>query len=86
MQFQVAGLDAAVSVPAGNFKNCLKISGFGETNVDVGNYIGRTVITVQVERWYAKGVGLIKSVRKETTTADAINLGTLTLELEYSIN
>lgn len=86
MQFQVDALDAAVSVPAGNFTNCLKISGFGETNVDVGNYIGRTVITVQVERWYAKGVGLIKSVRKETTTADAINLGTLTLELEYSIN
>lgn len=86
MRFQVDALDGAVTVPAGSFNNCLKISGFGETNVNVGNYIGRTVISVQVEHWYAKGVGLVKSVRKETTTADAINLGTLTLELEYSVN
>ena len=83
MRFEVVALDVPVKVPAGNFNNCLKISGFGETNVNVGNYIGRTIITVQVERWYAKGVGLIKSVRRETTTADAINAGTLSLELEY---
>lgn len=85
LEFTVDALDVAVTVPAGIYQNCLKVSGFGETNVDVGNYIGRTVISVEVEQWYARGIGLVKSLRTETTTADAISKGTLAMELEYSV-
>ena len=85
LKLKVEALDATVTVPAGSYQNCLKVSGFGETNVDVGNYIGRTVIAVKVEQWYARGIGLVKSLRTETTTADAISKGTLAMELEYAV-
>jgi len=85
LKLKLETLDVDVTVPAGSFQNCLKVSGFGETNVDVGNYIGRTAITVKVERWYAKDIGLVKSLRTETTAAEAISSGTLTMELEYSV-
>ena len=32
--------------------------------------------------WYAPGVGLVKSVRRESTTSQALDKGEITLELE----
>ena len=83
IDFVIESRDASVTVPAGKFSHCLKVTGQGEANVDVGNYIGRTIITINIERWYAKGVGLVKAVHTETTTADALNHGKIQLELEH---
>lgn len=82
VNFKVASNTATVIVPAGKFTNCVKISGHGIANVDVGNYIGRTQISVEIEQWYAKGVGLVKLSRTEKTGADAINYGHISMELE----
>lgn len=70
-----------VSVPAGEFTDCVHVSGSGQTTADAGNYIGRTEITVATEDWYAPGVGLIKRVRHERTTHPALNHGTQLMEL-----
>ena len=83
MEYVVIGNDALVSVPAGEFPHCIKVQGRGEAHIDVGNYIGQTVITVSVENYYAKGIGLVKSIRRESTTSEALDYGEITLELEY---
>ena len=82
IDYVVESNDVSVRVPAGEFDNCIKVRGSGQTNVDVGNYIGRTLISIEVENWYAKGVGLIKSIRKEITTSEALDYGELRYELE----
>ncbi|MGR8948359.1 MAG: hypothetical protein ACU84Q_09950 [Gammaproteobacteria bacterium] len=83
MDFVIESENSSVSVPAGRFDNCLKISAHGEANVDVGNYIGHTLVTINIERWYARGVGLVQAIRTETTSADAINHGEIQLKLEH---
>lgn len=86
VSFSIEQNDSTVTVAAGTFHNCLKISGYGESNVDVGNYIGRTTIAVNIEQWYAADVGLVQSIRTETSSSDAISHGKLMMELEYSTN
>ena len=83
MVFVIESNDSSVTVPAGKFDNCLKVSAHGEANVDVGNYIGHTLVTINIEKWYAKGVGLVKAVRTETTSNESLNHGEIQLELEY---
>ena len=83
IEYAVESNDAWVEVPGGEFRQCIKVSGRGSTNVDVGNYIGRTIITIEVENFYARGVGLVKSVRRESTTSEALDHGEVTFALEY---
>jgi hypothetical protein len=81
LETKIESLDEVVSVPAGRFKNCMMISMSGSTFKDAGNYIGLTLVNVEQTNWYAKGVGLIKMERIETTRNDALDKGTLSIEL-----
>lgn len=81
MRYQVAPEREAVTVPAGTFERCVKVVGHGTLNADVGNYIGRTTIEVKTTDWYAPGIGLVRAERTETTTAQAIDYGRMTMEL-----
>ena len=82
IEYVVESNDASIRVAAGEFRDCIKVLGHGEANVDVGNYIGRTLITIEIENWYAKGVGLVRSTRREITTSEALDYGELRYELE----
>lgn len=77
----VESLTETVSVPAGIFNNCLKIRMTGSMMKDAGNYVGMTLINVEEIRWYAPGVGLVKLERVETTQSDALDKGSLLVEL-----
>lgn len=68
-------------VPPGRFDECFLVSGHGTTTTDVGNYIGRAEIEISTEDWFAPGVGLVKSIRTERTSLDALNFGRLSMEL-----
>ena len=81
MHYRVAELGQSVETPAGRFSDCALVVGQGSANADVGNYIGRTSIEVSSRAWYARGVGLVRLERDETTTADAISAGHITMEL-----
>jgi len=81
LEAKIESLDDVVSVPAGIFKNCMKITMSGSSFKDAGNYIGLTLVNVEQTSWYAKGVGLIKMERIETTKSDALDKGTLLIEL-----
>ena len=85
MEYVIESEQTAIHVAAGEFHDCIKVKGTGQANVDVGNYIGRTLISIEVENWYAKGVGLVKSLRREKTTADALDYGEIQFELEYLV-
>jgi len=78
----IESMTDTVKVPAGVFKNCMRIKSKGKSFIDAGNYVGNTVVGIDETSWYAPGVGLIKSVRKETTTAKALDYGEIILELE----
>ena len=82
LDYVIESTSDTVDVPAGRFSGCVRAVGNGRFNADVGNYIGRTDINVRVTDWYAPDVGLVRSERIETTSADALNYGALVMELE----
>jgi len=87
MEAKIESLDDIVTVPAGRFENCMKITMSGSSFKDAGNYIGLTLVNVEQTSWYAQGVGLIKMQRLETTKSDALDKGTLLIELaDFEIN
>ena len=81
LEARIESLDDVVTVPAGRFKNCMKITMSGSSFKDAGNYVGLTLVNVEQTSWYAEGVGLIKMERIETTQSDALDKGTLLIEL-----
>lgn len=82
LEILIEVIDDTVSVPTGIFHNCIKIIKQGSEFIDAGNYIGRTIVRVKETSWYAPGVGLVKSVREETTESQALDKGQLIIELE----
>lgn len=81
LDFTVASTSDTVRVGAGIFSNCLRVVGHGRFSAEVGNYIGRAEISVNVTEWYAPNVGLVRSERVETTNAQALNHGSIVMEL-----
>lgn len=81
LDFTVASTSDTVHVGAGEFSGCLRVVGNGRFSADVGNYIGRAQIFVSVTEWYAPNVGLVRSERVETTDAEALNHGSIVMEL-----
>jgi hypothetical protein len=81
MTFRVASSDEEVTVPAGRYPHCLRIDGAGTALVPV--HKGETTARVDVASsdWYAPGVGLVKSVRTETSPSSFLVPGTFTQEL-----
>jgi len=59
----IEAIDDIVTVPAGTFKNCLRIKAEGVIRKEeLGNEI---IVNIEGYRWYAPGVGFIKDIRKE---------------------
>lgn len=84
LEVKIESLDEVVDVSAGRFENCMKISMSGSAFKDAGNYVGMTLVNVEQTSWYAKGVGLVKMERVETTQSEALDKGSLLIELaEY---
>ncbi len=81
LEVKVESMNETVSVLAGRFDRCMKVTMSGFAFKDAGNYIGLTMVSVEQTNWYAPGVGLIKMERVETTARKALDKGSLTLEL-----
>lgn len=65
MTYLVESKKETVTVPAGTFENCLLIKGSRLVQRDMGA-LGVIKINISEDSWYAPGIGLIKSVRKES--------------------
>lgn len=81
VEVTIESMNDSVEVPAGTFTNCMRISLNGSAFTDAGNYVGKTIVRIKETRWYAPGVGLVKSIRQESTKHRALDKGELVLEL-----
>ena len=81
LEVKIESLTDEVNVPAGQFKGCLRITMEGSTMKNAGNYVGLTLVNVRQTNWYAPGIGLVKMERTETTRSDALDKGSLLVEL-----
>jgi hypothetical protein len=79
---RIESMTDVVSVPAGTFDESMRIVLKGNEFTDAGNYVGLTIVKIEETDWYAPGVGLVKSIRKESTPSKALDRGEITLELE----
>ncbi len=82
MEYQIESVNDTVRVPAGVFENCLRTRGVGETVFIGDRGLGRVRVTVENTDWFAPGIGLIKTERRESTTTDLFGTTTLLIELE----
>lgn len=73
---------ATVSVPAGTFSSCLYVRGAVKLTADGGHAVGVINVEVESEDWYAPGVGLVKSIRREHSDNPLVGSGIYTMELE----
>jgi hypothetical protein len=80
--YTVEGLAETVRVPAGEFRGCLRIRATGRTLAEVRKQVGLAEIQIDQVEWYARGVGLVRTERRETTSSSALPSGTLVVELE----
>lgn len=86
LDYAIEKVDAVVRVPAGTFRDCVKVRGYGEAVVDLGpGYIPFTMVIESVE-WFAPGVGLAKMIRRETSVPSMASDTTLVKELEVFDN
>ena len=77
LTMRVLSAQDRVRTPAGFYENCLQIHGTG-TFVFVGDSrVPPINVVVEQTDWYAPGVGLVKSVRKESS--DSASFGSVTL-------
>lgn len=81
MEYEITAVDETITVPAGRFENCIKVSGLGQTKGS-GLEIGAVDITVEQTEWYAPNVGLIKMTRSEVTNLEWARLSHYVQELD----
>jgi len=82
LTYTVEAKDDVVKVPAGTFRNCLRLHGKGTGSANMGERMGDMDITVESTEWFAPGVGLVKMTRKEDSGPEGPAFGSMTLELE----
>lgn len=82
LEYVIEAVDAEVNVPAGRFRDCLRVRGTGHTTFPGDKTVFPSEIDVVQTDWYAPGVGLVRSHRVETTTSKVVPRGEYTLELE----
>lgn len=81
MTYTVESVADIVRVPAGRFTHCLKVHGAGNVRVRPDKTLGLLSVHVENTDWYAPGVGLVKTVRRESTDNHWLANGRYTLEL-----
>ena len=63
-------LNEKIKVPAGSFKNCIKVECSGETTFFGDSEIRTINIKITTSEWYAPNIGLVKAERTEETDTD----------------
>ena len=81
MLYTIVATDETITVPAGEFKNCVKVVGSADLVLYVNPLRGYVSVPFTTEEWYAPGVGLVKMTREEKLQADTMEGGELKMEL-----
>jgi len=81
LQYSIASAAETVTVPAGTFSGCLKVTASGSAIVRVNQGANFGHVDVEHVDWYAPGVGLVRSERRETSDSPYLKPGTYVQEL-----
>lgn len=81
MAFEIASLNETVTVPAGQFENCIRVEGIALLPLYTDPKTGYQDIEIKQTEWYAPGVGLVKLVRDEPLETDIFKGGMISFEL-----
>jgi hypothetical protein len=81
MQFRIASVTEQVSVPAGEFNNCIRVDGTAPIRLYVDEALTYREVPFYQREWYCGGVGLVKLERIETSPTKFLIGGTQVLEL-----
>lgn len=81
LRYTVTAVDDTVSVPAGTFERCLRVEAHGRATVPVDRANATAEVEVAHTDWYAAGVGLVKSRRRETSDSVFLHEGEYLQEL-----
>ena len=81
MTYRLEALGETVSVPAGTFADCLRVSGLAHVRVYVDTLKDWRDIPLEATEWYCSKVGLVKHERREPSPTRFMRGGTVTLEL-----
>ncbi|MCG3146485.1 MAG: hypothetical protein HONDAALG_04578 [Gammaproteobacteria bacterium] len=79
--YSIASAGETVAVPAGTFGGCLKVTASGSAIVRVNQGANFGHVDVEHTDWYAPGVGLVRSERRETSASPYLKAGTYVQEL-----
>lgn len=85
LNHEISSINEKVQVPAGKFKNCIKVIGNGNTTFIGNREIGTIKINIKTTEWYAPNIGLIKSIREEKTDSDLFGTSKMVQVLEEYI-
>lgn len=72
LSHEIVSTNEIINVSGKKYKNCLKVVGKGETSYNAGPPLGNINITVKTISWFAKGKGLIKTIRTESSDSQII--------------
>ena len=75
LSVKVVALNEVISVPAGSFENCLRVESQGSVKIRTDRGNASAEVLVSQTDWYARGVGLIKSERFETSESPFLKPG-----------
>lgn len=84
LTYTIEALDDTVEVPAGRFQDCLRVRATGRRVVPVDRGLRSASVDVEAVDWYAPGVGLVKSTRREYSDSSFLKTGEFLMELERS--
>lgn len=80
--FECETTDATVRTPVGTFDNVARVSATARQTIVYGSLQEQSEIQIRQTQWYAPGIGLIKSQRREFADSREFNPGESTTLLE----
>lgn len=77
----IAATDATVEVPAGRFRDCVRVDGRADVVVATDRGNAEAAVEVETREWYAPGVGLVRLERTERSESRFLKTGRQTWRL-----
>ncbi len=82
MTYTIDALNQKISTLAGDFDHCVLVKGLAQVRLYIDPVAGWKDVPLHTREWYCPGVGLVKLVREELTSAQFLTGGTQTMELQ----
>ncbi|MFC7517661.1 hypothetical protein ACFQUU_21855 [Herbaspirillum sp. GCM10030257] len=85
MTYTVEAIDETVTVPAGTFRHCARITGVAYLTLYTDPVAGFRKVPLITNEWYCKGIGMVKLERIEEVSTAFFSGGKMLMELIKSI-